>query len=179
MLLRELEAFEACWFDLKDIYPTTRQDNTLIAHSMGQIVDLVEKPDQVERSLPDHLKILFRRLAIAYFQGYIPHQARTPPPAVAAPLARPVATTAAVKTAPKTLPKPETTAPHQRQMTTATRQTQEISAAVEQVRILANQAQSRLRQAKVSRNGSVSVGCRIEDMETLVVDFPEHWHDDN
>ena len=160
MLLRELEAFEACWFDLKDTYPTTRQDNTLIAHSMGQIVDLVEKPDQVEKSLPDHLKILFRRLAIAYFQGYIPGQSRSAaaPPVPVAPPVRPVTTATAVKTPPET------------------RQKQEISAAVEQVRLLANQAQARLRQSKVSRDCPVPAGCSIEDMETLIVDFPEHWH---
>ncbi|MBD2425270.1 hypothetical protein [Phormidium sp. FACHB-1136] len=172
MLLRELEAFEACWFDLKDTYPTTRQDNTLIAHSMGQIVDLVEKPDQVEKSLPDHLKILFRRLAIAYFQGYIPHRARTSTPSVPmAPPVRPVTTTTtAVKTTPETL---------QKQETTATRQKQEISAAVEQVRRLANQAQARMQRSQVNRDCPVPAGCSIADMDTLIVDFPEHWHTDS
>jgi hypothetical protein len=171
MLLRELEAFEACWFDLKDTYPTTRQDNTLIAHSMGQIVDLVEKPDQVEQSLPDHLKILFRRLAIAYFQGYIPHKTRTSTPSVSmAPPVRPVATTTAVKTTTETL---------QKQETTATRQKQEISAAVEQVRRLANQAQARIQRSQVSRDCPVPAICSIADMDTLIVDFPEHWHADS
>lgn len=103
MLLRELEAFEACWLDLKDQYPTSRQDNTLIAHAMGQIVDLVEKPDQVERSLPDHLKILFRRLAIAYFQGYIPRHAH-PAPMKPVPVAPPASTATVVK-APQSLSK--------------------------------------------------------------------------
>lgn len=172
MLLRELEAFEACWFDLKDTYPTTRQDNTLIAHSMGQMVDLVEKPDQVEKSLPDHLKILFRRLAIAYFQGYIPRQSRSSaaPPMLVAPPVRPVATATAVKAPPETL---------QKQEISATRQKQEISAAVEQVRVLANQAQARLRQSKVSRDGSVPAGFSMEDLDTLIVNFPEHWHSED
>lgn len=167
MLLRELEAFEACWLDLKDQYPTNRQDNTLIAHAMGQMVDLVEKPDQVEQSLPDHLRILFRRLAIAYFQGYIPHPAQAmtalaglKPGSADAP-AR-VAT--AIQTPPAPVPSPDQ------------QQKQDISAAVEQVRQLASQAQARLQQAKVSRACPVPAGCRIEEMETLIVDFPDHWH---
>lgn len=159
MLLRELEAFEACWLDLKDQYPTSRQDNTLIAHAMGQIVDLVEKPDQVERSLPDHLKILFRRLAIAYFQGYIPRHAH-PAPMKPVPVAPPASTATVVK-APESIQK------------------QEISAAVEQVRMLASQAQIRLRQSKISRDCPMPEGCSIEDMDTLIVDFPEHWQSDN
>ncbi|QQE63847.1 hypothetical protein GFS31_05180 [Leptolyngbya sp. BL0902] len=167
MLLRELEAFEACWLDLKDQYPTSRDDNTLIAHAMGQIVDLVEKPDQVERNLPEHLKILFRRLAIAYFQGYIAHQAQPKPTqAVLKPLA--MATPARVDTAVQTPLEPIAQPDHQ--------QKQDISAAVEQVRQLANQAQARLRKAKVSRDCPVPNGCSIEEMETLIVDFPDHWH---
>lgn len=156
MLLRELEAFEACWLDLKDQYPTSRQDNTLIAHSMGQIVDLVEKPDQVEKSLPNHLKILFRRLAIAYFQGYIPRHAHPTSIKTAAP---PVSAATVVKAPPEHIQK------------------QEISAAVEQVRMLASQAQVRLRQSKISRDCPMPEGCSIEDMDTLIVDFPEHWAD--
>ncbi len=161
MLLRELEAFEACWLDLRDQYPTSRQDNTLIAHAMGQLVDLVEKPDQVERSLPDHLKILFRRLAIAYFQGYIPHQ-NVPSETVSAPTQRPrYPTTTAIK------PPPEQ------------RQKQEIFVAVEQVRVLAKQAQARLQKSRGRRQNPNPQGFRAEDMETLVVDFPEHWHNND
>ncbi|MEB3289813.1 MAG: hypothetical protein VKI82_07850 [Leptolyngbya sp.] len=161
MLLRELEAFEACWLDLRDQYPTNRQDNTLIAHAMGQLVDLVEKPDQVELSLPDHLKILFRRLALAYFQGYIPHDPATSsaPPAPRHTPHQPVAT---VLKAP----------PEQRQK-------QEISVAVEQVRVLAKQAQARVQQSRSRRQIPDPKGFRAEDMETLVVDFPEHWHNND
>jgi len=57
MMLRELAGFEACWLDLKDIYPTTRQDNRLITHAMGQLVDGLEKPAQVEQAMPDRAKI--------------------------------------------------------------------------------------------------------------------------
>lgn len=169
MLLRELEAFEACWLDLKDQYPTSREDNTLIAHSMGQIVDLVEKPDQVERSLPDHLKILFRRLAIAYFQGYIPH---TAPGASRPPSPPKPRSTGQAATATAVQPPPVQAPPEQRQK-------QEIFDAVEHVRILANQAQTRIQRSQASRPGSSAQGCRIEDMETLIVDFPEHWHHEN
>lgn len=171
MLLRELEAFEACWLDLKDQYPTSCQDNTLIARAMGQIVDLVEKPDQVERSLPDHLKILFRRLAIAYFQGYIPRRSQpvpakpvrtvTSPSAVTAPAAAPAAAAATAVKAPSEYI-----------------QKQEISAAVEQVRKLAQLAQARIRQSRVSHDCAAPTGCSIEDMDTLIVDFPESWQVD-
>ncbi len=166
MLLRELEAFEACWLDLKDTYPTSRQDNTLIAHAMGQIVDFVEKPDQVEKSLPDHLKILFRRLAIAYFQGYIPRQSCPTPasPKPIKPATAPVAATAALATA---------KAPPEQV------QKQEISAAVEQVRQLANQAQARMQRSRGNRNCPVPAGCSVAEMDTLIVDFPEHWHSDS
>lgn len=172
MLLRELEAFEACWLDLKDTYPTSRQDNTLIAHAMGQIVDLVEKPDQVEQSLPEHLKILFRRLAIAYFQGYIPRHAH--PLAQPVPLAKPAKTvtapTAVQEVPPEVLPKRDLSPSLQKQ---------EISAAVEQVRRLANQAQTRMQRSQVNRDCPVPAGCSIADMDTLIVDFPEHWHTDS
>jgi hypothetical protein len=70
MMLREMQAFQACWMDLKDDYPTSREDNTLIAQAMGQLVDRYQKPNEVEESLPDYLQPLFRRLALAYFQGY-------------------------------------------------------------------------------------------------------------
>lgn len=76
MMLRELPAFQACWLDLKDKYPTTREDNTLIAHALGQILEGYDRPGAVEAALPDHLKILFRRLALAYFQGYFPARAK-------------------------------------------------------------------------------------------------------
>ncbi len=74
MVLREMQAFQACWMDLKDDYPTSREDNTLIAQAMGQLVDRYGKPQEVEASLPDYLQPLFRRLALAYFQGYEPRE---------------------------------------------------------------------------------------------------------
>ena len=35
MMLREMQAFQACWIDLKDDYPTSREDNTLICPGYG------------------------------------------------------------------------------------------------------------------------------------------------
>jgi hypothetical protein len=146
MMLRELDAFEACWLDLKDIYPTSSQDNRLITHAMGQLVDLIEKPAQVERDLPDHLKILFRRLALAYFQGYFPHAAQRRTTPVAAPT-----------------PPPNPSGDRQ--------QRQEISAAVSQVKALAQKTQARLRQRQNSSSPMSG-----SEMETLIIEFPEHWH---
>lgn len=82
-LLREIDAFEACWLDLKDTYPTTRADKTLIAQAMGQLVDRrYQSPAAVEAALPLHLRGLLRQLAVAYFQGYTPHPPlpASPPP---------------------------------------------------------------------------------------------------
>ena len=76
MMLREMQAFQACWIDLKDDYPTSREDNTLIAQAMGQLVDRYHKPEEIENSLPEYLQPLFRRLAVAYFQGYEPKNSR-------------------------------------------------------------------------------------------------------
>ncbi|WP_017298045.1 hypothetical protein [Nodosilinea nodulosa] len=146
MMLRELEAFEACWLDLKDVYPTSGQDNMLIAHAMGQLVDLTAKPAQVEQDLPDHLKILFRRLALAYFQGYISIPGRQ----LAAKLGR--------------LPGVPPT-PHGE-----LRQRQDISTAVDQIKALARKKQARLCQKR-----GLTASCALSELETLVIEFPEHW----
>jgi hypothetical protein len=145
MMLRELDAFEACWLDLKDIYPTNGQDNMLIAHAMGQLVDLLAKPAQVEQDLPDHLKDLFRRLALAYFQGYRPGDGRQG----AAMMAR----------LPITLPPQD-----------QCQRRQDISAAVSQVKALAQKTQARIRQGR----GQASP-VPMSEMETLIIEFPEHW----
>ncbi|HZG37827.1 MAG TPA: hypothetical protein VEZ50_04020 [Nodosilinea sp.] len=150
MMLRELEAFEACWLDHKDVYPTSGQDNMLISHAMGQLVDLLEKPAQVERDLPDHLKGLFRRLALAYFQGYSPNQGKVKVE---------VASSAPV---PVPVPPPCPRSDRQRR--------QEISAAVEQVKALAQQTQARMCAA---RGGATH--CVPSELETLIIEFPEHW----
>jgi hypothetical protein len=146
MMLRELDAFEACWLDLKDIYPTNGQDNMLIAHAMGQLVDLLEKPAQVEQDLPNHLKDLFRRLALAYFQGYFPNGSQQD---IAVKAPRPVA-----------LPNPRCDL----------RQRHEISAAVSQVKALAQKTQARSRQGR----GQASA-VPMSEMETLIIEFPAHW----
>ena len=146
MMLRELDAFEACWLDLKDIYPTNGPDNMLIAHAMGQLVDLLEKPAQVEQSLPNHLKILFRRLALAYFQGYVPHQGQQ------------------IDSQKTRLPADQP-AVHGELL-----QRQEISTAVSQIKALAQKSQTRLCQTQ-----GQSTPCALSDMETLVIEFPQHW----
>lgn len=146
MMLRELDAFEACWLDLKDIYPTSGQDNRLITHAMGQLVDFIAKPTQVEQDLPDHLKILFRRLALAYFQGYVSNPGRQ----------------GSARAARLPLTPPPTDG--------GQRQRQEISAAVSQVKALAQQSQARLNQ-----NRGPSPQCSISEMETLILEVPQHW----
>ena len=145
MMLRELEAFEACWLDLKDVYPTSGGDNMLIAHAMGQLVDLLEKPTQVEQGLPDHLKILFRRLALAYFQGYFPQQPQ-----------------------PQRLPVAEVLVP--RAQPGDRQRRQDISAAVDRVKALAQKSQARL-----CANRGQANQCALSELETLVIEFPEHW----
>lgn len=86
-MLRGIQAFEARWLTLVSQHPTTRDDNTVIAHAMGQLIDQYQTPVQVEGDLPEHLKGLFRELAMAYFRGYVPESSTgvirenlTPPP---------------------------------------------------------------------------------------------------
>lgn len=143
MMLRELKAFEACWLDLKDVYPTSGQDNRLLTQAMGQLVDLTAKPAQVEQDLPDHLKILFRRLALAYFQGYFPsrQQAVAVAPAAASPVPQ-----------------------------CDLQQRHEISAAVDQIKALAQKSQTRMQ-----KNRGQAHPCALSEMETLIIEFPEHW----
>ncbi|HSM83187.1 MAG TPA: hypothetical protein VLS96_15975 [Nodosilinea sp.] len=145
MMLRELKAFEACWLDLKDVYPTNAQDNMLIAHAMGQLVDFLEKPALVERDLPAHLKQLFRRLALAYFQGYTPET-------------RPAMVAVAPRPAPISCPLSDC------------QRRQEISAAVDRVKVLAQQTQTRISTAR-----GQTAQCPMSEMETLIIEFPEHW----
>lgn len=145
MMLRELDAFEACWLDLKDVYPTSGTDNMLIAHAMGQLVDLLEKPAQVEQALPNHLKSLFRQLALAYFQGYLSGDARQG--------------AALGVRVPQTQPSQGTC-----------QRRQDISAAVSQVKALAQKTQARIRQGR-----GQAAQIAMSEMETLVLDFPEHW----
>lgn len=142
MMLRELKAFEACWLDLKDVYPTSGQDNMLIAHAMGQLVDCLAKPAQVEQDLPGHLQGLFRRLALAYFQGYSPAEGQFE---------------AAMVTR---LPIPQPGPRSDRQ------QRQDISAAVERVKALAQKTQARMCTAR-GQAGQ----CAVSDLETLIIEF--------
>lgn len=143
MMLRELKAFEACWLDLKDVYPTSGQDNMEIAHAMGQLVDCLAKPNQVEQDLPSHLQALFRQLALAYFQGYSPAERPLEAAAVALPVSQPC---------------PQSD--RQRR--------QDISAAVERVKALAQQTQSRMCTAR-----GQAAQCATSDMETLIIHFSD------
>jgi hypothetical protein len=151
MMLRELQAFEACWLDLKDTYPTSQQDNTLIAHAMGQLVDSLKKPAEIEQDLPDHLQILFRRLALAYFQGYFPSRKCS---LKAAPEKAHLSVTVS--------PPPPVKCP-------------EISAAVARVKTLAQQAQERMEKSRAKRRNAED----FHEMETLIIEFPEHWQADH
>ena len=83
IMLRGVQAFEARWLAVRSQHPTTRDDNTVIAHAMGQLIDQYQTPAQIETELPDHLKSLFRELATAYFRGYIPAQEAAAEPAAA------------------------------------------------------------------------------------------------
>jgi hypothetical protein len=141
MMLRELQAFEACWLDLKDVYPTSGQDNMLIAHAMGQLVDSLAKPAQIEQDLPEHLKGLFRRLALAYFQGYAHEEGQDDARAIA-------------QRWPMSQPFPQDDC-----------QQRAIAAAVSQVRALAQK----------KRIGRDRPTTPMSEMETLIIDFPEHW----
>lgn len=113
----------------------------LIAHAMGQLVDCLAKPTQIERDLPSHLQGLFRRLALAYFQGY----SAAEEPFEAAPLP---------------VPQPCPRSDRQRR--------QEISAAVERVKALAQQTQARL---CTSRGQAAQ--CATSEMETLIIEFSD------
>lgn len=64
-----IQAFEARWRALTKDHPTTKNDNTAIAQAMAQLIDQYQSPQQVEAALPEHLKLLFRELAIAYFRA--------------------------------------------------------------------------------------------------------------
>ncbi|MFQ4134820.1 hypothetical protein PGN35_000715 [Nodosilinea sp. PGN35] len=143
MMLRELKAFEACWLDLKDVYPTSGQDNMLIAHAMGQLVDALAKPAQVEQDLPDSLKGLFRRLALAYFQGYSPAEGQLEALGARQPTAQPC-------------------------LHSDRQRRQDISAAVERVKALAHKTQARMCAAR-----GQAAQCATSEMETLIIEFSD------
>jgi hypothetical protein len=156
MMLRELQAFEACWLDLKDSYPTSQQDNTLIAHAMGQLVDAFKPPTAIEQELPDHLQILFRRLALAYFQGYFP------------------ARSGSLKSAPRH-PSEQTAGAPAVDRVSPSETCPAIVAAVDQVRELALQAQERMRLSRAAHPTNAS----LNELETLIIKFPDYWQADS
>lgn len=148
-MLRGIQAFEARWLDLRQIHPTTRDDNTLIAHAMGQLVDQYASPVLIESNLPEHLRLLFRDLAVAYFHGYVPMEPVPASTAVCS-LADP--------------PHQAAVPPDQPKSSKA-----EIAAAVAQVKALAQRASQRKR-----RSSSQSAANPSEE-DTLIIDFPQEW----
>lgn len=147
MMLREMQAFQACWIDLKDDYPTSRDDNTLIAQAMGQLVDRYQKPQDIEADLPEYLRPLFRRLALAYFQGYEPRDVpagETDPGALTGDLAA--------------------NGDHHHQA---------IAAAVDTIQWLAQRARHHSQTARQTQEKTFS------EMDTLIIEIPEHWRSED
>ncbi|MEL6138884.1 MAG: hypothetical protein AAFR42_15925 [Cyanobacteria bacterium J06628_6] len=71
-VIKGIQAFEACWKALKQTYPTSKADNTLLVQSMGQYVDAYGTQAEIRSSLPQPLQELFDRLIDAYVNGYMP-----------------------------------------------------------------------------------------------------------
>ncbi|MEO0539981.1 MAG: hypothetical protein AAFZ80_03840 [Cyanobacteria bacterium P01_A01_bin.105] len=72
--IQGIQAFEACWTALKQIYPTSQAENTLLIQSMGRYVDAYSTQDEIRAGLPQPLQPLFDRLIDAYTNGYNPTQ---------------------------------------------------------------------------------------------------------
>lgn len=69
-MLKGVKAFEACWSAIKQTYPTSRAENTLLVQSMGRFVDQYATREEIRGGLPEGLKQLFDRLIDAYVEGY-------------------------------------------------------------------------------------------------------------
>ncbi|MEO1591986.1 MAG: hypothetical protein AAFU71_11925 [Cyanobacteria bacterium J06632_22] len=72
--IRGIQAFDACWDALKQTYPTSQAENTLLVQSMGRFVDAYGTQAEIRATLPQPLQILFDRLIDAYINGYVPAQ---------------------------------------------------------------------------------------------------------
>lgn len=69
-MIKGIQAFEACWMQLRSMYPTDQDQNLMIAQAMGQVTDCYGTVEEVEQTLPVELRDLFRKLIHAYFHGY-------------------------------------------------------------------------------------------------------------
>ena len=69
-MIKGIQAFEACWMNLRRSYPTGPAQNLMIAQAMGQVTDHYGTAEEIERTLPTDLQVLFRTLIHAYFHGY-------------------------------------------------------------------------------------------------------------
>ncbi|MEL6326757.1 MAG: hypothetical protein AAFQ61_07620 [Cyanobacteria bacterium J06626_23] len=76
-VIKGIQAFEACWNALKQTYPTSKADNTLLVQSMGRYVDAYGTQAEIRSSLPQPLHALFDRLIDAYVNGYVPNSPQT------------------------------------------------------------------------------------------------------
>ena len=70
-MIQGIQAFEACWMNLRTLYPTDQAQNLMIAQAMGQVIDCYRTVEEVEQTLPVDLQDLFRKLIHAYFHGYV------------------------------------------------------------------------------------------------------------
>ncbi len=93
-VVRGIQAFEACWKSLKQTYPTSQTENTLLVQSMGRFVDAYGTQEEIRDNLPQPLQTLFDRLIDAYINGYTPAEAK--PMELPQPVTLPEATTAVV-----------------------------------------------------------------------------------
>lgn len=71
-MLTGIQAFEACWSAIKQSYPTSQSENTLLIQAMGQFVDQYATREEICQMLPASLSTLFDRLVDAYLNGYTP-----------------------------------------------------------------------------------------------------------
>ncbi|MEM9162507.1 MAG: hypothetical protein AAGC54_05490 [Cyanobacteria bacterium P01_F01_bin.4] len=71
-MLTGIQAFEACWTAIKQAYPTSQRENTLLIQAMGQFVDQYATREEICQTLPTSLSTLFDRLVDAYLNGYTP-----------------------------------------------------------------------------------------------------------
>ena len=69
-MIKGIQAFEACWMNLRASYPTGPAQNLMIAQAMGKVTDCYGTAEEIERTLPTDLQTLFRTLIHAYFNGY-------------------------------------------------------------------------------------------------------------
>mgnify|MGYP001795506594 CR=1 FL=1 len=97
--IRGIKAFDACWVALKQTYPTSSAESTLLVQAMGRFVDAYGTQTEIRTGLPQPLQTLFDRLVDAYVNGYVPVQPK--PADLPQAVAVPTATTAVVPAPPR------------------------------------------------------------------------------